>query len=376
MHLVRSVDPGVSLSKRQAERCVARSPLPQSLLAGFLVRGFLIASLLITCLLVVGCTCRRESTRAGATRLVEQTALPISLSGEVTERWAEISGLAWYRDHLIILPQFPERFADHIFAIPMTRIIAFLDGANPQPIAPRPVAFVALEVRERVSHFDGFEAIGFFGDRAFLTIETKADSTCQAYLVAGSMVPDLSSLTLDLDNLTAIAPQVNIANISEEALVVTHDRIVTLSEVNGANVNPTPVAHLFDHQLQPRGTPSFPTLEYRVTDATALDADGRFWVLNYFFPPDRDLLPPADDLECTRFGTGASHAVYPTVERLLELQLTRHGIERTDKPPVLLQLLNRTTCRNWEGLVRLDQQGFLLMTDEYPAAILAFVPFP
>jgi len=65
-----------------------------------------------------------------------------------------------------------------------------------------------------------------------------------------------------------------------------------------------------------------------------------------------------------------------TVERLLELQLTRHGIERTDKPPVLLQLLNRTTCRNWEGLVRLDQQGFLLMTDEYPAAILAFVPFP
>jgi len=31
-------------------------------------------------------------------------------------------------------------------------------------------------------------------------------------------------------------------------------------------------------------------------------------------------------------------------------------------------------ARNWEGIVRLDNRGFLLATDKFPTTILGFVP--
>jgi hypothetical protein len=39
-----------------------------------------------------------------------------------------------------------------------------------------------------------------------------------------------------------------------------------------------------------------------------------------------------------------------------------------------LELVSDDDTRNWEGLVRLDDYGFLLATDKYPRTILAFVP--
>lgn len=47
----------------------------------------------------------------------------------------------------------------------------------------------------------------------------------------------------------------------------------------------------------------------------------------------------------------------------------------TNTPPIQLQLIDGVS-RNWEGLVRLDERGFLLITDEFPETILAFVAKP
>ena len=33
-------------------------------------------------------------------------------------------------------------------------------------------------------------------------------------------------------------------------------------------------------------------------------------------------------------------------------------------------------ARNWEGIARLEGRGFLLVTDQFPDTILAFVPYP
>jgi hypothetical protein len=46
------------------------------------------------------------------------------------------------------------------------------------------------------------------------------------------------------------------------------------------------------------------------------------------------------------------------------------------EPPLQLQLLGDIAPRNWEGLVRLEQRGFLLVTDKYPMTFLGFVPLP
>jgi hypothetical protein len=320
-----------------------------------------------------GCDSGREEVPI---RLTEQPIRQIQLAGEMTQRHAEISGLAWCEEQLVLLPQFPEWFGHHLFVIPKARIIAYLDGEDPRPITPQAVAFTGSAEAEAVPGFDGYEAIGFHDRRAYLTIETKGDEANHAYLVSGTMADGFKQFSVDAATLVAVPHQVTMYNVSDEALIVIDDRVGTIHEVNGANVNPNPVVHLFDLQLQPQGTIAFPIIEYRVTDASAPDSSGRFWVVNYLYTRDLGKLKPGQDYWFTHCGTGVTHAARPAVERLLELQYTGHSIERTDSLPILLRLAEGDTCRNWEGLARLDERGFLLVTDEYPETILAFVAQP
>jgi hypothetical protein len=46
-----------------------------------------------------------------------------------------------------------------------------------------------------------------------------------------------------------------------------------------------------------------------------------------------------------------------------------------DGPPIQMELTS-DDARNWEGLVRLDERGFLIMTDKFPETILGFVTMP
>ncbi|MDX2472862.1 MAG: hypothetical protein QNL91_04080, partial [Candidatus Krumholzibacteria bacterium] len=106
-----------------------------------------------------------------------------------------------------------------------------------------------------------------------------------------------------------------------------------------------------------------------------------FWVINYSYPAERAKLDPAPDPELLRFGDPDTFDAETCVERLLELRIVRtclrgDYIERTDTPPVNLTLRPDGQCRNWEAAVRLDERGFLLMTDKYPGTLLAFVPYP
>ena len=170
--------------------------------------------------------------------------------------------------------------------------------------------------------------------------------------------------------------QAGLDNTADEAMTVVDGRLVTFYEANGATVNPRPVAHVFESgstRLAAAPAMTMTALEYRLTDATPAGPDGRFWVINYFFPGDRDKLKPAPDPIAARHGAGATHAICPQVERLVELCAAAGRIERTDTPPVQLTLLNCATARNWEGLVELPGRGFLLATDQHPETILAFV---
>ena len=59
----------------------------------------------------------------------------------------------------------------------------------------------------------------------------------------------------------------------------------------------------------------------------------------------------------------------------MALQYDADGITFVDRAPVQLELPGED-ARNWEGIVRLDDVGFLLVTDQYPQTILGFVPVP
>jgi len=309
---------------------------------------------------------------------IEYSIQPIALAGEIAQPSAEISGLAWYSDTLILLPQYPSRFDEGdgaVFGISSQQIVAYLAGENQQPIEPFAIPIVAPDVK-KIPGYEGFEAIAFHNEQVFLTIEVNPGKT-YAYLVQGQIAPDLSQMTIDTDKKEIIQSQTGISNMSDEAILVAGSRIITFYEANGKNVNPNPQAHLFNFKLNPQDNLSFPNLEYRLTDATAMDANGRFWVINYFFPGDTKLEPAKDPI-AQEYPSSPSHASSEIVERLLEYHFTENGLALTDSPPIWLEL--ETEARNWEGIARLEvddfPHGFLLATDKFPSTILAYIPNP
>jgi hypothetical protein len=313
------------------------------------------------------------------TTAVEQPITVIPLVGPAGSPEAEISGMAWYGNYLVLLPQYPDRVATQgegaVYALRKEDIIAFLDEGGGYAFQPLEITFSAPGLAQQVAGFEGYEAIAFTEGQVFLTIEAGQAGGMQGYLVSGSVAPDLSELRIDPETLTEVPAQTQVSNMSAEALLVAGDLLVVIHEANGAALNPQPMAHLFDRELAFLGTLSFPNIEYRIADVTLPDSSGRFWGINTFFPGDTHLRPVSDPL-AEQFREGATHARFDTVERLVEFRAVPSGISLAGSPPIQLVLVDDDHARNWEGVVRLDGRGFLLVTDEHPETILAFVPLP
>jgi len=304
----------------------------------------------------------------------EHSVTEIPLFGPIAAARAEISGMAWCGDHLILLPQFPEMFIDEgsgsVFSIPEAALQAYLAGETTVTIEPDLISFESGNISTEISGFEGFEAIAFHGDDFFVTVEARQGSGMMGYLVKGAVATDCSGLTLEPDTRIAISPQADLSNMSDETIIVYEDLVHTIYEANGRNVNPDPVVHVFDPALNLVGKLTLPNIEYRITDATVVDEDDVFWAINYFYPGDTKL-KPADDQIALTFGLGFSHADADQVERLIAFEFGENGVELAGLPPVYLELTGET-ARNWEGLVKF-MGGFLLVTDEYPTTILGFV---
>ncbi len=305
--------------------------------------------------------------------------LAIPLAGPVAARRAELSGLAWYGDYLVILPQFPDFDAEgdesFLYALPKEEILAFLDGQHDQPLRPRPIPFVAPGLDDSIPGFEGYEAIAFSGDDAYLVIEASDGGAMLGYLVKGRLDPGLAALTVDGSMLATIAPQTDSFNIAEESVFVSDQSVGVIHELNGARVNPAPVVHLFGLDLTPVGVVAFPNVPFRITDASALDADGRFWVINYFYPGREEVLDAFITPEGDASGEQGWPPAWVGLGRLLEFRFSPSGVRPTGAAPIQLEA-NLGDIHNWEGLARLDDRGFLLISDEIPDSSLGFVPWP
>ena len=305
---------------------------------------------------------------------IEQPVTLISLAGPLVSPSAELSGMAWYGDWLILLPQYPSQFGNQLFALHKQDVVDFLTGKNQTPLSPFSIPFIDVGIQEQTLIFNGYEGITFIGDRVYLTVEAIFGTGGTGYLVAGSIAPDLTEIRLDTTQVTSIPPQASLPNLSDETIVAVGDQLATIYEANGRFVNAEPVVHFFDSiTLEPVGILPLATIEYRVTDGTAIDSLGRFWVVNYFYPGDRAL----SSILRSRGATGTIDASAQPIERLLELQFTTEGVIRTATPPLSLELLADNVARNWEGIVHLQAEGldgFLLVTDSFPETLFAFVP--
>jgi hypothetical protein len=289
----------------------------------------------------------------------------ITLNGDITRPEQEVSGLAWYNDNLILLPQYP---TDKIYSIPKQQIIDFLDSAR-TTILPKEIKWNSSGIDKRINGFEGYESIVFNDDTVYITIEAERCKINSGFIARGIIDNDENEIKINKESLKKIKTPVILRNMTYETIVLYNNSVITIYEVNSEKVNKSPVYHQFDKNLGTEIIRLFPFTEYRITDATEIDEEGKFWVTNYFWPGDYKLLKP--DLNYTI----TSKKDIKPVERLLEFQIVDGNIVRTEIAPINIKLSKFGDSRNWEGIVRLDDKGFLIVTDKFPGTILAFISF-
>ena len=299
------------------------------------------------------------------TLLTAQTVDPIyiTLNGDVTHPDQEISGLAWNGNNLILLPQYPDGV---IFSIPKQEIIEFLESRK-STITPKEISWETNKIEKDIKGFEGYESIVFDKGQLYVTIEAEHKNQNCGYIVIGAIKD--CGIKLEEETLKKIETPVTLRNMTFETILLSEESVITIYEVNSEIVNENPFYYEFDRNLDEYTKKAFPFTDYRITDATELDEEGKFWCINYFWPGDFKLLNPNAD-----FNSINKNEIKP-VERLLEFQLLDDSIIRTNKPPVKIKLSEFGDSRNWEGIVRLDDIGFLIATDKFPGSILAFVPY-
>ena len=306
--------------------------------------------------------------------LEEVEVVPLKLPERVQGASFEYSGLAWFGDFLVLLPQYPEgRYSSgggNLFAISKEDILRAIE--DPEFELPvRDVPIFNSNLRNVVKGFEGFESILFVEQEVYLTVESHGGNPMMGYLIKGVVEGELESITLDPNSLVELEPPSSAENATFEAITYWDGNLYVIYEHNAKQSDAQPLAYQFDLDLEFEKEIDFPIMDYRITDATMSDPSGKFWVVNYFFPGDTHLAVEQDAL-ISQYGQGATHASNEPVERLVQLQIEKDEISRVDQAPIYLKLLGYDIARNWEGVVMLDELGFLLISDSFPGSILGF----
>jgi hypothetical protein len=298
----------------------------------------------------------------------EATIVLLPLTGPIAAPDAELSGLAWYGDELLVfLPQYTNidgcpSAAGCLFALARTQIESFLAGSSTGPLVPAIMPIEADQMPE-IEGFEGYEAIAFYKEQAFLLVESETPDRTVAYLLRGHVDRGRGRLILDSEHVPMLTPPSSSPNLSYESLIADERGVLALPEVHGGAGNQ--YALRFPLDLTSVEKVPFTAVDYRLTDVTGLDPDGGFWGLNVHWP----------GAETQPAGLGwlpSEHAV----ERILRLHWNSEGVECEPSPALVLRSTpGRTQTRNWEGLVRLGDKGFLLVTDQYPSTLFGFVPY-
>ena len=307
----------------------------------------------------------------------EYDIIKIDLSGELSDRSSEISGLCWFGDNLIILPQYPQRFgneAGKIFFIPKNRLKSYIEGASKEAIKPSSYEIDLTRIARYFRPGSGFEAISIIDTTAFFTIEYISSGSTETLLIKGEIDSSAKAIYIDEKSIITLPADLQIYNMSCESLFTFNNLLYPIFEASGKNVNTSPKVSVFDNDLKFVRKIDFPTVEYRITDVTSVDDSGRFWAINYFYPGDKNKLTPAIDSIIQIHGIGKSNSQYDPLERLIQFQLTDNGIKISKHRPIYIKLEDNTG-RNWEGLAKYDSLGFFIATDRYPETILAFLNY-
>ncbi|RKZ12262.1 hypothetical protein DRQ53_10990 [bacterium] len=324
----------------------------------------------MTALLLFACACAPSPPpqQQRAPRIVASQVHQLPLQLEEPFADAEFSSIWWDGDDLLILPQYAGEKGRGILALQRDSIGRAIEelraGREPRPLRPRVITTEVSGVRDSISDYDGLEAVAVRDGRCFVLAEFghEGGTAWGSRLVYGTVEREHGSIRFDSLGQTSLeGPQMR-SNYTHEAMVLADEELWVLCELNGRAVTELPLLMRYSLDLQPRGTWPMPALEYRISDATNLDDQGRFWVINLFWPPDAEIVGASGELP---------------IERLVPLRFTGQRIE-VDPERAWLDLRGdeERPMYNWEGVARWGEEGFLLVTDSYPEDLLAYVERP
>ena len=306
---------------------------------------------------------------------VERTPTLLKIGGPMKNSDEEISGMDWYNDNLILLP---ENLNGYVFAIKKAELDSRINGNDTTTIFPEQIKLNTPNYKELVPGFDSFEAIAFRGYEVYLTIEIRFADSMSCLLARGHIDEETLDITVPEQNLTVINVPTYIDNMSYESLVIEEDRVIALFEANGDSLLRAPYAVSINSSGNDIIKYPLSSINYRITDATSVDKKNRFWVINYFFPRDKKTLKPSNDTLSSKYGNGPSHSKSSRIERLVEYEIKNKQVLLTKSAPIEIELFGENISRKWEALARYGNKGFLIATDKYPKpyTLLAFLPHP
>jgi hypothetical protein len=313
-------------------------------------------------------------TAPGSARLVT-----LRLEGPAARDDAELSSLTRDGERVILLPQYPMRFAAEghlgaLFVLDETDVDAAIGGAR-GALRPRPL-WLDGDVSAYRAGFEGFEAIALDGDDVWLTVEAKGEARMRSLVLHGRIDRDANTIRLDAEPFAVWDGQTPIGNAGPEGAFVDREhRLVVLDEANGAQVAPHAQVRVVGLEPGAQQTAPMATLEYRVTDATTLGEDGLVWALNYLWPGSAAKYRPAPDAVAAAYPPPADHRAAEHVERVVPLRWDGASLKvAADVAPLWLPLVPDRP-RNWEGIARFGS-GFLVATDQHPSTQLAWIEAP
>ena len=321
-------------------------------------------SLLFSIFLMFSCSTKQT---------IERAPTLLKIGGPMKNSDEEISGMDWYNDNLILLP---ENLNGYVFAIKKAELDSRIIGNDTTVIFPEQIKLNTPNYKELVPGFDSFEAIAFRGYEVYLTIEIRFADSMSCLLARGHIDEKTLEITVPEQNLTVIDVPKYVDNMSYESLVIDEDRVIALFEANGDSLIKDPYALSINSSGNDIIKYPLSSINYRIADATRIDKNNRFWVINYFFPGDRKVLKPSNDILASKYGNGPSHSRSNRVERLVEYEIRNEKVSLTKSAPIEIKLEGEKTSRKWEALARYGNEGFLIATDKYPKphTLLAFLP--
>ena len=295
----------------------------------------------------------------------------IQLSGLITDKKQEISGMDWYQDRLFLLP---ENMGGFLFSISKGEILDAIVGGKKVPITPKKTRFKTPDYSSLIKGFDGFEAIAFSEDKIYISIEAERDGKMIAYLAWGEINSKSLEVNIGEDHILPMNTPIQLDNMSFESLLIDNNDIIMIYEANGSNLRKGARQNVFSPKNGITSHINFPNIEYRITDVTRMDNNGRFWAINYFWPGDKKLLSPGEDNVLNKVKQGSTHSKSNQIERLIEFEMSAGEISISETKPIQL-FLESDESRNWEAIARLGNRGLLIATDKHPRMILGYVQF-